>query len=40
MPVVIGALGTIPKGLDWKSWKSEDVPRPSKVQHYKDRQEC
>ena len=36
MPLVIDALGTIPKslirGLD-KSWKSKNKQRPSKLQH-------
>ena len=36
IPIVIGAFGTIPKGLvrgGEKSWKSEDEWRPSKLQH-------
>ena len=33
--VVIGALGTVPKGLKkCKSRKSEEESRPDKLQHY------
>ena len=34
IPIVIGSLETIPKGLErgLQCWKSEDEPRPSKLQ--------
>ena len=41
MPIVINVLGTVTKFLKrgWKSWKSEDKSRPSKLQHYWERPE-
>ena len=38
IPIVIGALGTIPKGLvkGLEDWKLEDKLRPFRIQHYKD----
>ena len=24
VPVVVGALGTVPKGLDWNNWKLKE----------------
>ena len=33
--IVIDAFGTVPKGLVRRSWKSEDGPRLSKLQHFK-----
>ena len=36
LPVAIGAFGTASKILErgWKSWKSEDEWRPSKLQQF------
>ena len=35
IPIVIGTLGTVPKGLErgWKNFKSEEVSKSSKLQH-------
>ena len=35
IPIVIGAVGIIPKGLErsWKIWKLDNKLRPSKLQH-------
>ena len=36
IPIIIGALGTVTKGLikDWRTWKKEDEWRQSKLQQY------
>ena len=36
IPIVIGAFGTVTKGLlrDWRTWKLEDEGRLSKLQHW------
>ena len=36
IPIVIGAFGTVTKGLlkDWRTLKLEDKWRPFKLQHY------
>ena len=36
IPIVIGAFGTVTKGLlrDWRTWKLADKWRPSKLLHY------
>ena len=41
IPIVTGALWTIPKGLirEWESWKSGAEQRASKLQHHLDRPE-
>ena len=41
IPVVIGALGTVTKGLkrDWRAWKWQGKWRLSKLQHYWDQPE-
>ena len=41
IPIVIGAFGTVTKGLqkDWRTWKLADEWRPSKQQHYWERPE-
>ena len=39
IPIVVGALGTLPKGLErcWNSWKSGEKLKPFRLQHCSDR---
>ena len=41
IPIVIGAFGTVTKGLlkAWRVWKLADEWRPSKLLHYWERPE-